>query len=58
MCKVGMENFKHLDEIVSKHKENVQSYYDSELQNVNGVTLLKREEGFESKILDLYTKGR
>lgn len=44
---VGMENFKHLDEIVSKHKENA-SYYDSELQNVNGVTLLKREEGFES----------
>ena len=47
MCAVGMENFKHLDEIVSKHKENA-SYYDSELQNVNGVTLLKREEGFES----------
>ena len=51
-----MENFKHLDEIVSKHKEN-ESYYDSELQNVNGVTLLKREEGFESNF-DLYTKGR
>ncbi len=44
---VGMENFKHLDEIVSKHKENA-AYYDEHLQNVDGVTLLKREEGFES----------
>lgn len=44
---VGMENFKHLDEITSKHKENA-SYYDKHLQNIEGVTLLKREEGFES----------
>lgn len=44
---VGIENFKHLDEIVSKHKENA-AYYDKHLQDVDGVTLLKREEGFES----------
>ena len=52
---VGMENFKHLDEIVSKHKEN---YYDEHLQNVDGVTLLKREKGFESSILDLHIVSR
>lgn len=44
---VGMENFKHLDNIVSKHKSNA-AYYDENLKDVNGVTLLKREEGFES----------
>lgn len=44
---VGIENFKHLDDIISKHKENA-SYYDEHLQNVKGVNLLKREEGFES----------
>ena len=48
MCAaVGIENFKHLNKIVSKHKENA-AYYDKHLQNVEGVTLLKREEGFES----------
>ena len=49
-----MENFKHMDRLVSRHKENA-TYYDLRLQNVNGVTLLKREEGFESSILDLLT---
>jgi|TARA_B100001564_G_scaffold354763_1_gene365907 dTDP-4-amino-4,6-dideoxygalactose transaminase len=44
---VGMENFKHLDSIISKHKENA-AYYDLRLQNVPGVTLLERKEGFES----------
>ena len=44
---VGIENFKHLDDIVTKHKANA-AYYDEHLQNVDGVTLLKREEGFES----------
>jgi dTDP-4-amino-4,6-dideoxygalactose transaminase len=44
---VGIENFKHLDNIVSKHKQNA-AYYDKHLKDVNGVTLLKREEGFES----------
>ena len=42
-----MENFKHMDRLVSRHKENA-AYYDLRLQNVDGVTLLKREEGFES----------
>jgi len=44
---VGIENFKHLDEITSKHKENA-AYYDEQLKDVKGVTLLKREKGFES----------
>ncbi len=44
---VGIENFKHLDNIISKHKENA-AYYDEHLQNIPGVTLLEREEGFES----------
>ena len=44
---VGIENFKHMNELVSKHKTNA-AYYDKHLQNVKGVTLLKREEGFES----------
>lgn len=44
---VGMENFKHIDYVVSKHKSNAQ-YYDNNLTDVNGVTLLKREKGFDS----------
>lgn len=44
---VGIENFKHMNELVGRHKENA-AYYDKHLQGVNGVTLLKREEGFES----------
>lgn len=44
---VGIENLKHADELIQKHKENA-SYYDKHLQNTPGVTLLKREPGFES----------
>ena len=44
---VGIENFKHLDSIISKHKSNAK-YYDENLKNVDGVTLLKRKNGFES----------
>jgi len=44
---VGIENFKHLDEIVSKHKANA-AYYDKELQNTPGVTLLERKTGHDS----------
>lgn len=44
---VGMENLKYFDEIVGKHKDNAQ-YYDDNLKDVKGVTLLKREKGFES----------
>jgi dTDP-4-amino-4,6-dideoxy-D-glucose/dTDP-4-amino-2,4-dideoxy-beta-L-xylose transaminase len=40
---VGIENFKHLDEIVSKHKENA-AYYDKDLQNrYKCNSLLERE---------------
>jgi dTDP-4-amino-4,6-dideoxygalactose transaminase len=44
---VGIENFKHADEIISKHKKNA-AYYDKHLQNIPGVTLLKREKGHDS----------
>lgn len=44
---VGIENFKHLDDIITKHKDNA-AYYDKHLQNIDGITLLKREEGFDS----------
>ena len=44
---VGIENLKHADNIISKHRENAK-FYDEKLKNVNGVTLLKREEGFDS----------
>lgn len=44
---VGIENFKHLDSIVSKHKANA-AYYDEHLQDTPGVTLLERKLGHES----------
>jgi dTDP-4-amino-4,6-dideoxygalactose transaminase len=44
---IGMENFKHIDMIVDKHKENA-LFYDSNLDNVKGVTLLDRHFGHES----------
>jgi dTDP-4-amino-4,6-dideoxygalactose transaminase len=44
---VGIENLKHADELIQKHRENA-AYYDKHLQNTPGVTLLKREPGFES----------
>jgi dTDP-4-amino-4,6-dideoxygalactose transaminase len=44
---IGMENFKHINMIVDKHKENA-LFYDSNLDNVNGVTLLDRHFGHES----------
>lgn len=44
---VGIENFKHLDSIVEKHKANA-AYYDEHLQNTPGVTLLERKPGHES----------
>jgi len=44
---VGIENLKHAERLISKHKENA-AYYDEHLQNIPGVTLLEREEGFES----------
>jgi dTDP-4-amino-4,6-dideoxygalactose transaminase len=44
---VGIENLKHANELIQKHKDNA-TYYDKHLQNIPGVTLLKREPGFES----------
>jgi len=44
---VGIENLKHIKDIVGKHRENAE-FYDKQLQNVEGVTLLKREEGHNS----------
>jgi dTDP-4-amino-4,6-dideoxygalactose transaminase len=44
---IGKENFKCLDDIVGKHIENGK-FYDKELANVKGVTLLKRNSDFES----------
>lgn len=44
---VGIENLKHVDDIVGKHRENAK-YYDENLKNVKGVELLKREEGHDS----------
>jgi dTDP-4-amino-4,6-dideoxygalactose transaminase len=44
---VGIENFKHVDEIVGKHKANAK-YYDDKLKNVPGLTLLERNPDMES----------
>lgn len=44
---VGIENLKHFDKIVGSHQSNAR-YYDDNLKDVSGVTLLKREEGFDS----------
>jgi dTDP-4-amino-4,6-dideoxygalactose transaminase len=44
---VGMENLKHVDSIISKHKQNA-AFYDKNLIDTPGVTLLKRHEGHDS----------
>jgi len=44
---LGNENLKHANNIISQHRENA-AYYDSNLQNIPGVTLLERQEGFNS----------
>lgn len=44
---VGIENLKHVDNIINRHKNNAE-YYDNKLKGIKGVQLLKREEGFES----------
>jgi dTDP-4-amino-4,6-dideoxygalactose transaminase len=44
---VGIENLKHFNEIISVHRDNAK-YYDENLKDVTGVTLLKRESGFNS----------
>jgi len=44
---IGIENFKVSDAIIRRHKENA-AYYDKELKDIPGVTLLAREPGHES----------
>lgn len=44
---VGLENLKHVDNIVSRHKSNA-AYYDSSLKQIHGLTLLDRHEGHDS----------
>ena len=44
---VGLGNLKYMDEIVSKHRDNAK-YYDDELSNVSGVTVLERKNDRES----------
>lgn len=44
---VGIENLKHFKEIIGKHRDNA-LFYDKELADVPGVSLLKREEGHDS----------
>ena len=36
---VGIENFKFMEKIVTKHKNNA-AYYDENLKDIDGVTLL------------------
>ena len=44
---VGIENLKHADNIIGKHQENA-AYYDENLKDIPGITLLTRHEGHES----------
>jgi len=44
---VGIENLKHADEIVQKHRENA-AYYDKNLRGIDKLTLLTRHKDRES----------
>ena len=44
---IGNENFKHVDEITGKHKDNAK-FFDKELKNVDGIELLERNKDMES----------
>ena len=44
---VGIENLKHVNEIVGRHQSNAK-FYDENLQNIPGLTTLTRHEGHES----------
>lgn len=44
---IGIENLKHIDNIIQKHKDNSE-FYDQQLKGVDGITLLNREDGYES----------
>jgi dTDP-4-amino-4,6-dideoxygalactose transaminase len=43
---IGVENFKQKDQIIEKHKQNA-AYYDKELHEVAGITLLERNHRAE-----------
>ena len=45
---IGLANLKEVDEnVISKHKANAH-YYNEQLKDVNGVTLLENKEGYDS----------
>jgi dTDP-4-amino-4,6-dideoxygalactose transaminase len=44
---VGIENLKHVNEIVGKHQSNGK-FYDNKLVNIPGLTTLTRHEGHDS----------
>ncbi len=50
---VGIENLKHVNEILEKHTDNA-AFYDEQLANVLGVTLLQRNSYYNSAFW-LYT---
>jgi len=44
---VGIENLKHADTIIQKHKDNAK-FYDENLANIKGLNILTRNPDFES----------
>lgn len=44
---VGLENLKHADKLITKHKDNA-AFYDNKLKQTPGLTLLDRHEGHDS----------
>lgn len=45
---IGLENLKEVtDNVINKHKDNAK-YYDNNLVNINGLTLLERDSRMES----------
>lgn len=44
---VGIENLKHADVIIGRHKSNAK-YYNTELRNIPGITLLQNNKTSES----------
>jgi len=44
---IGLGNFKMIHEITGRHRDNA-AYYDSSLTSLDGITLLERQEGFDS----------
>jgi dTDP-4-amino-4,6-dideoxygalactose transaminase len=47
MATIGIENLKHAEWIIDRHKSNA-AFYDKELKDTLGVTLLERKAGHES----------